>query len=84
VLLLGVVIPTQPDIDDDDDNVGCAAVMPSASRKSIRAMADAQPRKLAAVPRTATQASDRRIAATGSKTLSILISAPQVSPPLRA
>jgi hypothetical protein len=34
VLLLGAFITTSPDLDDDDDNVGCAAVLPVSVRKS--------------------------------------------------
>ena len=34
VLLLGIFIPSLPDLDDGDDNVGCAAVMPLAPRKA--------------------------------------------------
>jgi hypothetical protein len=43
VLLLGVVIPAQPELDDGDDNVGCAAVMPLATRDSAHSTAASQP-----------------------------------------
>jgi hypothetical protein len=42
VLLLGIVMPVMPDLDDDDDNVGCAAVMPLATRKSLEHAADSR------------------------------------------
>jgi hypothetical protein len=85
VLLLGVFMPSLPDLDDGDDNVGCAAVMPLAPRQSITEAANDQrrlPKTERAVEasgtRTISQSTSSEARATGSLSLS------QTSPPLRA
>jgi hypothetical protein len=85
VLVLGVFIASVPDLDDSDDNVGCAALMPLAPRKSIRD-AESDERRLARSERSLQSASIQskalvtksEVSALGSPSLS------QISPPLRA
>jgi len=45
VLLLGVFMPSLPNLDDGDENVGCAAVLPLAARKSAVKAAHDEPKQ---------------------------------------
>lgn len=85
VLVLGVFVASVPDLDDSDDNVGCAAVMPLAPEKSVRDVVNDERR----LPRTEhsqmnvrseaeAQATNSEVSALGNSSLS------QISPPLRA
>jgi hypothetical protein len=85
VLVLGVFMASTPDFDDGDDNVGCAAVMPLAPRKSVRDVASDEPRVMrsersqqGASSTAEAQGAALEVSALGSPSLS------QISPPLRA
>lgn len=51
VLLLGIFMPSLPNLDDGDENVGCAAVMPHVTRKTANDTATDQ-RRLTNTERT--------------------------------
>ena len=85
MLVLGVFVASVPEFDDGDDNVGCAAVMPLAPRKSVRNVASDEPRlvqsersRYAAMSEAEMQGVTSEVSALGNPSLS------QISPPLRA
>ena len=83
VLLLGIFIPSLPDLDDGDDNVGCAAVMPVSTREASADDTSGQRKR-----RTSTDAAEGS-AVTRASLNKLEIVAPamivlsQVTPPLR-
>lgn len=82
VLLLGVLVPSLPDLDDDDDNVGCAAVMTLGSPKTgeRNQAAQARLRQSTAVEK---HVDGRSLAIVGQESAPAQ-SLAHVSPPLRA
>jgi hypothetical protein len=84
VLLLGIFIPSLPDLDDDDDNVGCAAVMPLAPRKSESQMARDEERLNKAV--RVRQHAPLSAEGVGSAEMiaPVIVALSQVTPPLRS
>jgi hypothetical protein len=82
VLLLGVLVPSLPDLDDDDDNVGCAAVMTLASPKTGESNQAAQARLRQSAP-AEKHVNGRSFAVVGRESAPAQ-SLAHVSPPLRA
>jgi hypothetical protein len=82
VLLLGVLVPSLPDLDDDDDNVGCAAVMTLAAPKTGVRNQAAQERLRQSTP-AEKHIKARSFASLGRESAPAQ-SLAHVSPPLRA
>jgi competence protein ComGC len=84
VLLLGIFVPSMPNLDDGDDNVGCAAVMPKAERQAASEVAgdERQLHRSEAKLSTTTAAVVEADTAPGVSVTAMLFLS-QVSPPLR-
>ena len=83
VLLLGVVMPSLPNLDDGDENVGCAAVIHVAARKNAIEKANDEPKRR---QRAAVAASGNlhRFAPQATETIApAIVVLTQIRPPLR-
>ena len=83
VLLLGVFMPSLPNLDDGDENVGCAAVLPHVARNTASDEASDQQRLTNT--ELVVQAARRAVASHAEYDLSAApaLFLSQVSPPLR-
>lgn len=83
VLLLGVFMPSLPNLDDGDDNVGCAAVMPLSTQKSSVEAARAQQRQCSSKRNHEIASVLQAMPAAVSGSTTVIAALSQVSPPLR-
>lgn len=83
VLLLGIFMPSLPNLDDGDENVGCAAVLPLAARKSTVQAAHDEP-KQRHVARVADSRTVHPFAPQAIETIApAIVVLTQIRPPLR-